>query len=204
MVTDTYGHVGCMEVCQSKCAWTRKVCKGTSQATFWWDWWWIHDLPSPRHKYAWDSCWGRVNSINNCWVVPYNRYRVTTIITYIFSLGGKEGKCIMHLSAYGAVCGTPAQPAGGLICPSDIMPAKLPDLHLIRSTKYIHKYVFRGCSWCEMKSSSTQAQGTGKYHVYHTHKEWPPVEMLCIHFPDEPMGVYDPARDSTDEVIHRQ
>jgi hypothetical protein len=38
---------------------------------------------------------------------------------------------------------------------------------------------------------------------FHTHKEWPAVERLPIHLPDEQLDIYGPVRDSTDEVIQR-
>ena len=39
--------------------------------------------------------------------------------------------------------------------------------------------------------------------AYHTHKEWPPVERLPIHLPNEQMAVYDPARHEAAQVIQR-
>ena len=40
-------------------------------------------------------------------------------------------------------------------------------------------------------------------YAYHTHKEWPPVERLPIHLPNEQMAVYDPARHDAAQVVQR-
>jgi hypothetical protein len=118
---------------------------------------------------------GWVNSIDNRWVVPYNRYL--------------SGCYECHINVE--------------VCIS------------VRATKYIHKYIFKGHD----RITAVMQQDEIKQYLdarwlgdaeamycifhFHTHKEWPPVERLPIHLPDEQMGVYDPARDSTDEVIQR-
>ena len=45
---------------------------------------------------------------------------------FFFFSWGKGGKCVMHLSAYGTVCGTPARLADGPYRPLDNLPPDLP------------------------------------------------------------------------------
>ena len=118
---------------------------------------------------------GQVNSIDNCWVIPYNHYL--------------SGCYECHINVE--------------VCIS------------VHATKYIHKYIFKGHDWItaviqqdEIKQyldARWLGDAEAMYYIFHfhTYKEWPPVERLPIHLPDEQMGVYDTARDSTDEVIQR-
>ncbi len=118
---------------------------------------------------------GQVTSIDNRWVVPYNCYL--------------SGRYECHINVE--------------VCIS------------VRATKYIHKYIFKGHDRITAVMQQDEikqyldarwlgdAEAMYRIFHFHTHKEWPPVERLPIHLPDEQMGVYDPAADSTDEVIQR-
>jgi hypothetical protein len=95
------------------------------------------------------------------------------------------------------------------------MPYQCGGLHICLCYQYIHKYIFKGHDRITMVMQQDEIKqyldarwlgdAEAMYHIFHlhTHKEWPPVERLPIHLPDEQLGVYDPARDSTDEVIQR-
>ena len=118
---------------------------------------------------------GRVTSIDNRWVVPYNRCL------------SDHYECHINVE----------------VCIS------------VRATKYIHKYIFKGHDKITVVMQQDEikqyldarwlgdAEAMYSIFHFHTHKEWPPVERLPIHLPDEQVGVYDPARDSTDEIIQR-
>ena len=83
----------------------------------------------------------------------------------------------------------------------------------VHATKYIHKYIFKGhdritvvVQQDEIKQYLdarwlSDAETMYSIFHFHKHKEWPPVERSSIQLPDEQMGVYDPARDTIDEVI---
>ena len=118
---------------------------------------------------------GQAQSIDNCWVVPYNPYL--------------SGHYECHINVE--------------VCVS------------VRATKYIHKYIFKGhdritavVEQDEIKQYLDarwlgDAEAMYRLFAYHTHKEWPPVERLPIHLPNEQTAVYDPARHQAAQVIQR-
>src|SRR5258706_1189253 len=72
------------------------------------------------------------------------------------------------------------------------------------STSTYSRGMTRSQELCSRMKSGSTWLGDGKVIVLHfpfpytqAHKEWPPVERLPIHLPDEQMGVYDPISQIT-------
>ena len=86
---------------------------------------------------------------------------------------------------------------------SDQQPCSIAEaLGRIQVVQQHHWAPYFDCQFCLWKAIWCRRLQVFSSIVIHT-KEWPPVERLPIHPSDEQMGVYDPARDSTNEVIQR-